>query len=142
MVLCACTGAAESPVDSGFGPSVVSRGPPPPINFLQEAQRAYLARGKQPLLALSVGRNAERLTKPVMLVVDPGRSDRTIEAQNSDLRAKLKRLGRTPDYVELGSGYAENIPAARARLFRQIEEFFNLNLYDYKVKIGPTKEVK
>jgi len=135
-------GAAESPVDSGFGPSVVSRGPPPPINFLQEAQRAYLARGKQPLLALSVGRNAERLTKPVMLVVDPGRSDRTIEAQNSDLRAKLKRLGRTPDYVELGSGYAENIPAARARLFRQIEEFFNLNLYDYKVKIGPTKEVK
>lgn len=134
-------GAADRPTETGADSSVASRRPPP-INFLQEAQQAYLARGKQPLLALSVGRDAERLTKPVMLVVDPGRSDLAIEAQNSDLRSKLKRLGRAPEYVELGSGYAENIPAVKARLFRQIEEFFNLHLYDYQVKIGPTKEVK
>lgn len=135
-------GASESPLDQGPGSSLMRLGPAPPIDFLKEAQRAYLARGKHRLLELSVGREVERLTKPVMLVVDPGKSDRTIEAQNSDLRAKLRRLGRAPEFVELGSGYAENIPAARARLLRQIEEFFNLNLYDYKVKIGPAQEVK
>ncbi len=136
------SGSSESPGDLSATSSFIRSGPPPPIDFLKEAQRAYLARGKQRLLELSIGRSVERLTKPVMLVVDPGKSDRTIEGQNSDLRAKLKRLGRAPEYVELGSGYAENIPAARARLLRQIEEFFNLNLYDYKVKVGPTREVK
>jgi dipeptidyl aminopeptidase/acylaminoacyl peptidase len=134
-------GASESPVDTGPGVMIMRRGPPPPINFLKEAQLAFLARGHQQPAALSVLRNAERLTKPVMLVVDPPRDD-TITAQNSDLRSKLKRLGRPAEYVEVGSGFAENVPGAKAALFRQIEEFFNLNLYDYKVKVGPTKEVK
>ncbi len=134
-------GAAESPVNLDPAGSLLPRAPAPPINFLQEARRAFLARGKQSLSGLSVARHVEQLTKPVMLVVDPG-GDRTIEAQNAELRSRLKRLGRTAEYVELGSGYAENIPAAKARLFRQIEEFFNLNLYDYKVKVGPTREVK
>jgi dipeptidyl aminopeptidase/acylaminoacyl peptidase len=141
----------EPPIEEvSFGPdqSAADRGPgampfrpPPPINFLKEAQRAFLARAKQPAHEISVLRSAERLTKPVMLVVDPGR-DQTLVAQAMDLRSRLKRTGNPAEYVEVGSGYAENIPAARARLFRQIEEFFNLNLYDYKVKVGPTKEVK
>jgi len=133
-------GPAESPVDGGEGVTF-RHAPPRPIDFAKEAQRAFLARGKQQLAALSVLRSAERLTKPVMLVVDPPR-DNTIAAQNSDLRSKLKRLGRTAEYVEVESGFGENVPGAKARLFRRIEEFFNLNLYDYKVKIGPTREVK
>jgi hypothetical protein len=134
-------GASESAEDPGPGVLSMRRGPPPPIDFLKEAQRAFLARGKQQLPTLSVVRNVERLTKPVMLVVDPPRDD-VITAQNLDLRSRLKGLGRPADYVELESGYAENVPGAKARLFRHIEEFFNLNIYDYKVKVGPTKEVK
>ncbi len=127
--------------DAGFTGGGRRFRPPPPINFLQEAQRTFLAQGQQLRVERSVVRTAEQLTKPVMLVVDPPR-DLTIAAQNSDLRSKLKRLGRPAEYVEVGSGYAENIPGARAKLFRQIEEFFNFNLYDYKVKVGPTTEVK
>jgi pimeloyl-ACP methyl ester carboxylesterase len=130
----------ESPVDLGLTGARPFR-PAPPLNFLQEAQRTFLAQGQQLRAERSVLRTAEQLTKPVMLVVDPSR-DQTIVAQNSDLRSRLKRLGRPADYVEVGTGFAENIPGAKAKLFRQIEEFFNLNLYDYNVKVGPTTEVK
>ena len=39
-------------------------------------------------------------------------------------------------------GFAAAVPASRATVYRKIEEFFNLRLHDYAVKIGPTKEVK
>ncbi len=115
--------------------------PPPPINFLQEAKRAFLARGNQLRAESSVLRIAEQITKPVMLIVDPGR-DSTIVAQNAELRSRLKRRDEVVEYLEVGSGFNENIPSARAKLFREMEEFFNLNLYDYKVKVGPTREIK
>ena len=133
-------GGADSPAGVGLNNRRPFR-PPPPVNFLQEAQRAFLGQGQQLKSERAVQRTVEQLTKPVMLVVDSPR-DRMIAAQNSDLRSKLKRLGRPAEYVEVGSGFGENIPGAKAKLFRQMEEFFNLNLYDYNVKIGPTKEVK
>jgi dipeptidyl aminopeptidase/acylaminoacyl peptidase len=133
-----------------FGPSpersaVMTMGPPPPpppprpLNFVQEAQRTFLVGG--PNRMSSVVDHAEQLTKPVMLVVDPPR-DRLIAAQNGELRAKLKRLNRSAEYFEVGAGFAQNLPGDRAKMFRRIEEFFNLNLYDFNVKVGPTKEVK
>lgn len=147
-------------LDQGVGQSnVFDRAPRPPppraINFLKEAQRTFVRQSKQKASELSVLRQAERLTKPVMLVVDNAgnlnldedESDDSsggisIAGQNADLRTRLKRLGRTVEYVTVGSGYAQNVPAAKAKVLRQIEEFFNLNLYDFKVEIGPTTEVK
>ncbi len=123
------------------GPRALPIRPPPPINFLQEAKRAFLARGNQLRAESSVLRIAEQITKPVMLIVDPGR-DSTIVAQNAELRSRLKRRDEVVEYLEVGSGFNENIPSARAKLFREMEEFFNLNLYDYKVKVGPTREIK
>lgn len=127
-----------SPIDQGNRPRPIP--PPPPIHFLNEARRAFLARSKWGADS-SVLRGADQITKPVMLIVDPVR-DATLVAQNSDLRSRLKRRNQVVDYVELASGYGENVPSARAKLFRQVEEFFNLNVYDYKVKVGPTKEIK
>jgi len=129
----------QSTEDVGDRPRPIR--PPPPIDFLKEAKRAFLARGNQLRAESSVLRIAEQITKPVMLIVDPSR-DQTIVAQNAELRSKLKRRDEVVDYLEVGSGFNENIPGARAKLFREMEEFFNLNLYDYKVKIGPTREVK
>ena len=68
--------------------------------------------------------------------------DRVIAAQNTQLRSRMKGRGQSPEYVEVDSGFAQRLPAARAKVFRRIEEFFNLTLYDYKVKVGPTKELK
>ena len=58
------------------------------------------------------------------------------------LRSSLKRLNRVPDYFESQSTEGADLPGARSVLFRRMETFFNLNLYDFGVKVGPTKEVK
>ncbi len=113
--------------------------PPPPINFRREALRNFVERGNQ--RGISVLRNVDQLTRPVMLIVDAPR-DRLVAAQNSELRGALKRRDRVADYVEVGTGVTADLPGARAKLYRQIEGFFNLNLYDFDVKVGPLKEVK
>lgn len=113
--------------------------PPLPINFPLEAQRAFFFSGARGLT--SVLSDVDQLTRPVMLVVDEP-SDRTIGAQNRDLRSSLRRRDRTAEFYETGAGFAENLPGNQAKMFRELEGFFNLNLYDFNVKIGPTKEVK
>jgi dipeptidyl aminopeptidase/acylaminoacyl peptidase len=115
--------------------------PSPPINFAQEAQRRFFESGKSRFAGDSILRTIDQLSKPLMLIVDPPR-DRVLAAQNATLRSALKRRGQVADYMEVESGFEQGLPAARAKVFRRIEEFFNLNLYDYNVKVGPTKEIK
>jgi dipeptidyl aminopeptidase/acylaminoacyl peptidase len=115
--------------------------PSPSINFAQEAQRRFFESGKSRFGGDSVLRTVDRVSKPMMLIVDPPR-DRVIAAQNATLRAALKRRGHATDYMEVESGFDQDLPATRAKVFRRIEEFFNLNLYDYNVRVGPTKEIK
>jgi diaminopimelate decarboxylase len=90
---------------------------------------------------LSVAGHAGSLTRPVMFIVEPGRNA-TIETGVSAVRAQLKKDGRTADYLEVEPGFALGLPQARAAAYRKIEEFINLRLYDYRVKIGPSTEVK
>ncbi len=90
---------------------------------------------------LSVLDQAETLTQPVFLLVEPARSP-AIDVATAELCARLKGLGRPPDHLALEAGFAAARPAARAAVYRKIEEFFNLHLHDYAVKIGPTTEVK
>ena len=90
---------------------------------------------------LSVLDQAEALANPVLLLVEPGRSA-AIDVSTGELRAKLQSLGRQPDHLELDPGFAAAQPTERAAVYRKIEEFFNLHLHDYGVKIGPTKEVE
>jgi dipeptidyl aminopeptidase/acylaminoacyl peptidase len=90
---------------------------------------------------LSVVAQADALTLPVFLLVEPTRNP-VIDATTAELRAKLKALKRAPDFLELDPGFGPGFPKARATTYRKIEEFFNLRLYDYDVRIGPVKEVK
>lgn len=89
---------------------------------------------------LSVLDQAEALTNPLLLLVEPGRSP-TIDAATDDLHARLHRLGRTVDRLGLEPGFSAARPESRATVYRRIEEFFNLQLAGYAVKIGPTREV-
>ena len=90
---------------------------------------------------LSVLDQAEALANPVLLLVEPGHSA-AIDVSTGELRAKLKSLGRTLDYLELDPGFSTAVPTELAAVYRKIEEFFNLRLHDDGVKIGPTKEVE
>jgi hypothetical protein len=76
-----------------------------------------------------------------MLVVT-GPPAGVINRQNASLRSDLERLGRSPEFFETESTFARNLPGAQAKLFRRMEEFFNLNLYDYGVRVGPATEKK
>jgi dienelactone hydrolase len=90
---------------------------------------------------LSVVEQAEALTSPVLLLVERTRHP-AVDASVAALGERLQSLGRAPDTIELDAGFAARLPKSRAAAYRKIEEFLNLHLYGYSVKIGPTKEVK
>jgi hypothetical protein len=90
---------------------------------------------------LSVVDQADTLENPVLFLVEPTRSP-ALAASTAELRARLQQLGRPIDYVELDPGFAAARPNSRASVYRKIEDFLNLHLDGYAVKIGPAKEVE
>lgn len=111
------------------------------INFIQEANRAFLQRGPKNLDALSVVGRPDSITHPVFLLLDPTRNE-SIASANLRLRGQLKRLGGEVDYLEVNEDFGAELPAARLRAYERLEQFFNAALYEYKVKVGESKEVK
>ncbi len=112
-----------------------------PVNFSSEFRRWYFGGDSARLAALSPARHPELLTKPLLLIQDP--EDKYVSAgQASALRTAMARAGATPDYLEITSEFARGLPGARTRVFTAMEDFFNLNLYDFNVKIGETKVQK
>ena len=76
----------------------------------------------------------------MLLLVEPVRSP-VIDRGTEELCARLKSLGHPPDHFDLDPGFAAARPASRVTTYRKIEEFLNLCLNHFAVKIGPTKEV-
>lgn len=111
------------------------------LSLLQEAQRSFIRGGKIPLAELSVLRGADKITRGVFLMVDPDGNEEIID-ENNRLRSQLKRLDRPVEYFQTPAGYAAGVPEGRAKAYRQLEGFFNENLYNYKVNVGETIEVK
>ena len=69
-------------------------------------------------------------------------ADTTIATGVAQLRSQLKRRDIPCVTVEFNTDFVQGLPAARARLYRELEEFFNLHLYNYDVTIGPTRVVR
>lgn len=90
---------------------------------------------------LSVLDQAEVLTQPVLLLVEPTRHA-AIDASNATLRARLEGLGRPPDYNEIDAGFAAEQPGSRAVVYRKMEAFLNRHLQDPAVTTGLTTEEK
>jgi len=91
--------------------------------------------------ALSVLAQAEALANPVLLLVEPGRSG-AIDAATGELRARLQGLGRTPEYVELDSGFAAAQPKSRAAVYQKIHDFLNLRLPAEAGQSGLTEDAR
>jgi pimeloyl-ACP methyl ester carboxylesterase len=111
------------------------------VNFPQEVNRAFLQRGTQDLRTLSALDHPETLTNAVCLILDTQKDDE-IALANSRLRDEVRKQGGVADYFTVNPDYAAGTPDARARVYDHLEEFFNLNLYDYNVKVGPTQVIK
>lgn len=105
------------------------------------ARRALLEQGAKRLGDISVLNQPELITKPVCLFVSE-KAPVGISQANDALISRLTSLHRVAERIEVGQAWGLGLPAARARGYRQLEEFFNANLYDFDVKVGPTKVVK
>ena len=90
---------------------------------------------------LSVVEQAEALTNPLLLVVEPSRNP-AIDVSAQALHGRLKTHGRATGYLEIDAGFAAAQPAARAAVYRRIDEFLNQHLHHHAVKIGPVTEVE
>jgi hypothetical protein len=89
----------------------------------------------------SVMDQPETLTNPVLFLVEPSRNQ-AIDVTTQALRARLERLGRTAEHFDLDPGFAAARPGSRVEVYRRMEEFFNVNLHRFAVKIGPATEVR
>jgi dipeptidyl aminopeptidase/acylaminoacyl peptidase len=137
---CAVTINAPFDLDAWLRPGVMEDDT---VDFKRGVQLAFFRQGTTSLKDISVLRAPETLTKPILLIVDSNPDgDNQMTEQNDRLRSQLKRLGRAPEFLEIGEDYERGLPKARAAVFQRIEEFFNLSLYNYKVDVGPTKVVK
>ncbi len=135
-----CGIAVDAPLDlhawlraTAPGAATATRGGDVPVALLDHAAADWKN--------LSAVEQAAALTNPVLLLVEPARFP-AIDRAAGELREKLLGLGRTCDYVELDAGYAAALPAARASVYRKMEEFLAAQLSGFSVKIGPTKEVE
>jgi dienelactone hydrolase len=131
-----CAVALNAPMDPNrWLPAVVT------ANVPAMARRALFERGAPQPLELSVLRHPETVTHPVLLVYEAGGGE-VIEGSNQQLRSALASRGVVADTIEVNRDFFLELPQARAKAYAQMEEFFNVNLYNYDVKIGPTRVVK
>ena len=55
---------------------------------------------------------------------------------------EVRDHGAKVDFGDLSTDYVNGLPAARAAVFDRIEEFLNLNVYDFNVKLDELKVIK
>ena len=123
--------------------------PPPdsdaPPTAAQQINRLYLEGGGARLHQIAAGAHAEQLNAPLFIAapaVPRTAAETTLAAGVANLRAQLKRRDIPSVVVDYHEDFTARQPAARARVYRQLEEFLHLNLYQYNVKVGPTRVVK
>jgi dipeptidyl aminopeptidase/acylaminoacyl peptidase len=109
-----------------------------PPTFRQQTNRLFLERSGVKLADLAVTAHPDQLNAATFIAVREGQSDH-LAAGVSDLQLQLKRRDIACVVIPYNEDFTHGLPAARARVYRALEEFLNLNLYDYDVRIGPAK---
>ena len=87
----------------------------------------------------------ETITKPVLMLTYPGldgASRRPFYAAARNFAGKVRDHGATVEFADLTTDYMNGLPAARAAVFDRIEEFLNVHVYDYNVKLREMQIIK
>jgi pimeloyl-ACP methyl ester carboxylesterase len=103
--------------------------------------RAWLGDAAR-MKAESLSSAPEKITKPVLFLHYPGPDGEPRRANYLTARgfaANVRRQGTSADLVDLHLDYMRGLPAARAEVFDRIEEFLNINIYDFNVKMRDVK---
>lgn len=123
-------------------PPADASGPP---SFTQSVNRLFFEGGEGRLHALSTTSHPDELNTPLFIITrsEPQNAeDSVVAAGVEQLRSQLKRRDLPCVTAYYNDDYVQGLPGARTRVYRELEEFFNLNLYNYEVRIGPTRVVK
>jgi dipeptidyl aminopeptidase/acylaminoacyl peptidase len=115
--------------DEAFGPLLVGA-------YLGDAPR---------LRAAPLVRNAAKIARPALLLHYrgvPGQAASTSFLAAKRFAADVRTEDAPTTFWEVERDFMESRPAAKARAFAQIAEFFNLTIYDYVVEVGPEKVVE
>ena len=129
-------------LQSWLQPPADASGPP---TFEQVTTRLFLEYNGASVHRLAVTTHPEDLNAPVFVLTRTaprGSMDSILAAGIAQLRSQLRQRDLPCVTVTYNDDFVQGLPVARARVYRELEEFFNLNLYNYNVKIGPTREVK
>lgn len=124
----------EPPPDSDAQPS-----------FQQRVARAFLTGKGARLERLTAGAMLGEPSVPVFIATRDVPRNSVEQGQAAEValvRAQLRRRGVECTVAGYHDDFTLGLPAARARMYRALEEFINLNLYNYDVKIGPARVIK
>jgi dienelactone hydrolase len=97
------------------------------------------------LKAEPLARGPEKITKPVLLFSYPGPAGAPRNHTYAGARSfasSVRRHGGDAVVEDLHTDYLQGLPVARAQVFDRIEEFLNLNVYDFNVKLRDLKILK
>jgi hypothetical protein len=110
-----------------------------------------------PALASSFFSNTEKLSEAPLIkqsekIVAPilvcsyrgvgGGPETTTHVNARRLVSSVRSNNPSSELFDLTDDYVTNLPRAKAEVFRKIEDFLNINIYDYKVKMGDLKILK
>jgi hypothetical protein len=102
-----------------------------------ELTRAWLGDAAR-LKAAPLTSSPETVTKPVLLLNYPGPAGAIHRQEYVAARGfagRVRSQGGTAEFGDLPTDYMRGLPDARAAVFDQLEEFLNVNVYDFKVKL-------
>jgi dipeptidyl aminopeptidase/acylaminoacyl peptidase len=108
-------------------------------NLEFEVRKTFFDRSK--LSGLDLADHVAADGRPALIIQDTEKLDLRA-SQGTSLRNAMKRRGVVAEYLETTADFTLGYPDARARVFTQISEFLNDNIYDYRVDLGKEKEVK
>lgn len=90
-------------------------------------------------------KQAEKIVAPILVCNYRGvggGQETTTHLNARRLVSSVSSNNPTSELFELTDDYVANLPRAKAEVFRKIEDFLNINIYDYKVKMGELKILK
>jgi pimeloyl-ACP methyl ester carboxylesterase len=110
-------------------------------SFAQRVNRRFLEGSSLGIDELSTTAHPEAWSSAVFIAT-PMEQGAEQAAGVAHLRAQLGRRDLPVVQIDYHTDFTHGRPVARARVYRALDEFINLYLYHYDVKIGPTRVVK
>lgn len=111
---------------------------------LPQLTRAWLGDADR-LKAAPLVSAPEKITRPILVLSFPGPDGaerRPLYLAARQFAANVRSHGAAAEFADLSRDYVQGLPGARAGVFDRIEEFLNVNIYDFDVKLRDIQVVK